>query len=98
MSSEVVQLTRRGFGGTMRRDAWWVQPLVVFIVLAAFLVYATWAAFQNKYYAFGNYLSPLSRRKISAAGDSEHSSVFPLRGAGFPGDSVDRRLQGDVVL
>jgi hypothetical protein len=58
MASEVVQLSRRGFGQTMRRDAWWVQPIVVFIILASFLVYATWAAFQNKYYAFGNYLSP----------------------------------------
>jgi hypothetical protein len=54
MSTEVVQLTRRGFGKTMRRDAWWVQPLVVFIILGAFLVYATWAAFQNKFYSFGN--------------------------------------------
>jgi len=35
MASEVVQITRRGFGQTMRRDAWWVQPLVVFIILAS---------------------------------------------------------------
>ena len=58
MASEVVQLTRRGFGQTMRRDVWWVQPLVVFIILSSFLVYATWAAFQNEYFAYGNYLSP----------------------------------------
>ena len=32
MGSEVVQLSRRGFGQTMRRDAWWIQPLVIFIV------------------------------------------------------------------
>ena len=24
MASEVVQITRRGFGQTTRRDAWWV--------------------------------------------------------------------------
>ena len=59
MASEVVQITRRGFGETMRRDAWWVQPLVVFIILTSFLVYTTWAALQNEYFAFGNYLSPL---------------------------------------
>lgn len=58
MASEVVQLTRRGFGQTMRRDAWWVQPLIVFIILASFLVYATWAALQNAHFAYGNYLSP----------------------------------------
>jgi hypothetical protein len=42
----------------MRRDAWWVQPLVVFVILGTFVVYATWAAFQNANYRFGNYLSP----------------------------------------
>jgi hypothetical protein len=42
----------------MRRDAWWLQPLVVFTILGAFVVYATWAAFQNAHYTFGPYLSP----------------------------------------
>ena len=59
MSAPVlVPLTRRRFGETMRRDAWWVQPLVVFLILSAFVVYATWAAFQNAHSAFGPYLSP----------------------------------------
>jgi hypothetical protein len=49
---------RRGFGETARRDAWWLQPAVVFTVLGAFVVYATWAAFQGEHYHFGNYLSP----------------------------------------
>src|SRR5215472_8153886 len=43
---------------TMRRDAWWVQPAVVAVLLTAFIVYATWAAFQNAHYRFGPYLSP----------------------------------------
>src|SRR5580704_6391674 len=43
---------------TMRRDAWWVQPTVVFIVLTGFIVYATWAALQNAHYTYGPYLSP----------------------------------------
>jgi hypothetical protein len=59
MATEVVQLTRRRFGQTMRPDAWWVQPLVIFVVLGGFLIYSGWAALQNKYYAYGNYLSPL---------------------------------------
>jgi hypothetical protein len=53
---------QRGFGETMRRDAWWTQPLVVFLGLSAFIIYTTWAAFQGKYYFYnGNgaeYLSP----------------------------------------
>ncbi|MEO8576727.1 MAG: hypothetical protein ABI556_08510, partial [Gemmatimonadales bacterium] len=42
----------------MRRDAWWIQPVVVFIILSSFLAYATWAAFQNAHYVYGHYLSP----------------------------------------
>ena len=77
MASEVVQITRRGFGQTTRRDAWWVQPLVVFIVLASFLVYATWAAFQNKYYSWGNYLSPFYSPLLFS--DSPHAWIHGAR-------------------
>ena len=47
MEPVVIPLQPRGFGTTMRRDAWWAQPLVTFLVLGAFVVYATWAAFQG---------------------------------------------------
>ena len=77
MATEVVQLTRRRFGETMRRDAWWVQPLVVLIVLSGFLVYATWAAFQNKFYSFGNYLSPFYSPLLYA--DSPHAWIQGTR-------------------
>src|SRR5689334_20006959 len=53
-----VTIVRRGFGQTMRQDAWWVQPAVVFVGLSLFVVYATWAAFQNGHYTYGPYLSP----------------------------------------
>jgi hypothetical protein len=53
-----VVFGRRRFGETARRDAWWLQPLVVFAALSTFVVYATWAAFQNEHYSFGPYLSP----------------------------------------
>jgi hypothetical protein len=43
-----VPLVRGRFGATSRPDAWWVQPLVVFLGFAAFIVYSTWAAFQGK--------------------------------------------------
>ena len=56
MSHAAVPLTRRTFGQTLRPDAWWVQPLLVFLILSGFIVYATWAALQNAHYEFGPYL------------------------------------------
>jgi len=53
-----VPLSRSGFGQTQRVDNWWTQPLAVFLGLSAFIVYATWAAFQGSHYRFGPYLSP----------------------------------------
>ncbi|MDA8310086.1 MAG: hypothetical protein M0Z46_05650 [Actinomycetota bacterium] len=38
---------------TLRRDRWWVQPLVTVAILTAFVVYATWAVFVNKDYYVG---------------------------------------------
>jgi hypothetical protein len=58
MAHAPLPLVHRGFGETRRRDAWWLQPLVVFTILGAFVVYATWAAFQNAHYTYGPYLSP----------------------------------------
>lgn len=53
-----VKIVPRGFGETERRDWWFIQPLFVFIGLGGFVVYATWAAFQNAHYTWGPYLSP----------------------------------------
>jgi hypothetical protein len=58
MASNLVSITRRGFGETARRDFWWAQPLITFIVFGSFVVYSTWAAFQGEHYRFGPYLSP----------------------------------------
>ncbi len=60
---------------TYRRDAWWVEPLVVFLVLGGFLVYATWAAFQNAHYTYGPYLSPFYSPVLW--GDSHHAWFGP---------------------
>ncbi len=59
MSSIDVPLERGRFGKTARRDAWWVYPLLTFLGLGAFLVYANWAAFQGNHYSYGPYLSPM---------------------------------------
>jgi hypothetical protein len=54
----------RRFGATSRRDAWWVQPLLVVLGLGGFGAYSTWAAFQGRNYEWGPveglpaYLSP----------------------------------------
>ncbi len=49
---------RPGFLETSRNDAWWVGPLFTALGLLAFVVYSTWAAFQNEHYQWGPYLSP----------------------------------------
>ena len=43
---------------TLRQDNWWLQPLVTFLVLLAFVVYATWRAFVGRDYYAAPYLSP----------------------------------------
>ena len=73
-----ITIPVRGFGETSRRDNWWVQPLVVFLGLSAFLVYSTWAAFQGEHYAYGGYLSPMYSPEIF--GDSSHSLFGPQPG------------------
>jgi hypothetical protein len=75
MHQVVVPLERRGFGKTMRRDAWWAQSLLTFIVLGAFVVYATWAAFQGNHYEAGPYLSPFYSPLLF--GDGPHSWFGP---------------------
>ena len=73
-----LPLLHRGFGETMRRDAWWLQPLVVFVILGSFVVYATWAAFQNAHYTYGPYLSPFYSPVLF--GDSPHAWFGPKPG------------------
>ncbi|MGH9627183.1 MAG: succinate dehydrogenase [Bryobacteraceae bacterium] len=66
-----VPLVEGRFGQTARRDLWWVQPLVVFAGLFAFIVYATWAAMQGEHYRWGPYISPFYSPEL--LGDPEHA-------------------------
>ena len=75
MAHAPLPLAYRGFGETLRRDAWWLQPLVVFTILGAFVVYATWAAFQNAHYTYGPYLSPFYSPELF--GSSGHAWFGP---------------------
>ncbi len=78
MADALVRLTPRRFGQTMRRDAWWLQPLITFAILGSFVVYATWAAFQGRNYTAGPYLSPFYSPELF--GDSPHSWFGPRPG------------------
>src|SRR5437867_3012624 len=72
----------RRFGETSRSDAWWVAPLVTFIILLGFIVYATWAALQGTHYTWGPYLSPFFSPEIF--GDSPHA-WFGVKPNWWPG-------------
>jgi hypothetical protein len=55
-SSTKVQLggTRGGPDKrTLRQDHWGIQPFAIVVLLSAFVIYTTWAAFQNRYYFVG---------------------------------------------
>jgi hypothetical protein len=73
MAGVSLPLRQRSFGETSRRDRWWVQPALVFAGLSTFVVYATWAALQGKYYYVPgtNYLSPFYAPELF--GNSPHA-------------------------
>ena len=43
---------------TLRKDAWWIEPLITATVLGAFGIYSTWRALSNEFYFSDPYLSP----------------------------------------
>jgi hypothetical protein len=51
-------------GLTARKDRWWVEPLLVALGFAAFIIYSTFRAFENNFYEVGPYLSPFYSPKI----------------------------------
>src|SRR5499426_777587 len=68
--------------GHLRTDAWWTLPLAVVLVLGAFIVYSTWAAFQNAHYFAAPYLSPFYSPCISK------SCLHSTFGVGLPDISM----------
>ncbi|MSP92789.1 MAG: succinate dehydrogenase [Myxococcales bacterium] len=64
-----------GFAQTARRDAWWIEPVLTLVGLGSFVVYATWAALQGKFYYIGNLLSPFYSPEIW--GPSPHAMFGP---------------------
>jgi hypothetical protein len=61
-----------GLGETLRKDNWWVGPMITFLVLSSFVVYATFRALEGAHYQWGPYLSPLA------------SPYFETKGFGIP--------------
>jgi len=78
MTQADLSIKQRGFGQTMRPDAWWAQPTLVFIGLSSFIVYSTWAALQGTHYVFGPYVSPFYSPELF--GSSPHSWFGPKPG------------------
>ncbi len=75
MADARLSMVSGQFGQTLRRDSWWVQPVVVFLGLSAFVVYSTWAAFQGEHYYAAPYLSPFYSPELF--GDSPESWFGP---------------------
>lgn len=46
------------WGVTLRRDAWWVEVIPIILIMGGFSIYATWRAFEGRFYEWGPYLSP----------------------------------------
>lgn len=45
-------------GETERHDAWWAEAIPVILLLGGFGLYATFRAFEGRFYEWGPYLSP----------------------------------------
>ncbi len=52
---------------TLRTDKWWLQPLITVAVLVSFIIYATFRAFENKYYWAEPLISPFYSPCLSTA-------------------------------
>jgi hypothetical protein len=58
MANKNIHLPIAHFGESLRKDNWWAGPAATVLVLAGFIVYATWRAFEGTSYEHDAYLSP----------------------------------------
>jgi hypothetical protein len=73
---------------TLRKDRWWIEPLVYFVVLGSFIVYATWAVFVGKDFLVTeggrHYISPFySPCVANACGDGTTPALGKAFGSFF---------------
>lgn len=52
---------------TLRTDRWWLQPAITVAVLISFIIYATFRAFEKKYYFAEPLISPFYSPCLSTA-------------------------------
>lgn len=57
-----------GLGQTLRKDNWWVSPLLTFLGLATFITYATFRGLEGAHYSWGPYLSPFASPYLETRG------------------------------
>jgi hypothetical protein len=64
-SNAAITIRSKGFAKTLRKDRWWLYPVLVLFGLTSFLVYGFWSAWQADFYwysagqeGFGGYLAP----------------------------------------
>ncbi|WP_167760467.1 hypothetical protein [Blastococcus sp. CT_GayMR16] len=60
--------------GTLRKDRWWLQPLITVVILAAFVAYSSFRAFQNAHYFAEPYISPFYSPCLTTACEGD---TFP---------------------
>ena len=72
---------------TLRTDKWWLQPAITFGVLFSFVIYATFRAFENKYYFSEPLISPFYSPCLS-------SSCEPGRALAFFGQPFNNQYFG----
>ena len=73
--ANVATAPREGLGATIRKDRWWIEPMITGLGFLSFVLYSSWAAFQGEHYSYGSYLSPMYSPEIF--GDSPHSLFGP---------------------
>src|SRR5919201_1634332 len=79
MASPPTAIDQRGHlrVPTLRRDAWWLQPLVTLVVLLGFVAYGIWVAFVDRNYVADPYISPFYSPCLAAkCGDHATAAIF----------------------
>jgi len=72
MANKVHLPVVNGLGNTLRTDNWKTGPIITFLVLSGFVIYATARVIEGTNYMSGPYLSPLA------------SPYFETKGFGIP--------------
>lgn len=71
MAQAVAAPHKRGFLSTLRTDAWWFEPVLVFVSLSIFFGWLTISIFLDNWeFEIGPYLSPVFEPKLFEANDN----------------------------